>query len=358
VIGLGWWIAVAAATRGFLWYTVVDNHLLNVARARHFPDEDVPLSAVEVLIVAAAGAAPWIIAAGAALVDLVRRRAWRSTDELSWVALGVWVVGVFGLTALSPFRLPHYGLPAYPMLALLAARAWRSPAASRLVAWHAALFAVVGVGAVLLVATGGSGMLTRILGATDVATRKSVATGADAAAPPWEAFVPLFAWTAGIAIVAFVALVVVARARRPAVGGGVVAVAMLAILPAVAVAVGLVSSYRAVRPLALVVRDAWRAGDVLVHEGPLENSGALEWYSGRRPVIVDGRKSVLAFGATLPGAESAFWDRDRLRAGWAAPGRVWLVTTREPGRTAAAELPGAVLVGAAGGRRLYVNRTD
>jgi hypothetical protein len=29
---------------GFLWYTVVDSHILNVARQRVFPDEDVPLS--------------------------------------------------------------------------------------------------------------------------------------------------------------------------------------------------------------------------------------------------------------------------------------------------------------------------
>ena len=34
-----------AADPGFVWYTVVDNHVMNVARRRRFPDEDVPLSA-------------------------------------------------------------------------------------------------------------------------------------------------------------------------------------------------------------------------------------------------------------------------------------------------------------------------
>jgi hypothetical protein len=110
--------------------------------------------------------------------------------------------------------------------------------------------------------------------------------------------------------------------------------------------------------MALEVRDRWRAGDVLVHEGPLENSGALEWYSGHRPVIVDGRRSVLGFGATLAGAAASFWDRERLASAWAGPERVWLVTTRDARRTVAAELRGARLVAAAGGRRLYVNRPD
>ena len=42
-------------------------------------------------------------------------------------------------------------------------------------------------------------------------------------------------------------------------------------------------------------------GDLLVHEGPIENSGALELYSGRRPVLLDARRSVLGIGATYPG---------------------------------------------------------
>ncbi|MCL6639829.1 MAG: hypothetical protein K6T92_00495, partial [Candidatus Rokubacteria bacterium] len=96
--------------------------------------------------------------------------------------------------------------------------------------------------------------------------------------------------------------------------------------------------------------------DLLVHEVPLENSGALEWYAGRRPVIVDGRRSVLAFGATLPGAEATFWTEERARAAWTGERRVWLVTVRAAERGLVRTLPGARLVREAGGRRLYVNR--
>src|SRR5207245_2315177 len=136
-LGFAWWPAVERRTPGFVWYTVIDNHLLNVARVRQFPDEDVPLSVAQFLAVALLGATPWILSAGAALWALVRQRAWRDPRETAWVALGLWAVGGLAITALSPFRLPHYGLPAYFAVALLAARGWESHGGRRLVAAHA-----------------------------------------------------------------------------------------------------------------------------------------------------------------------------------------------------------------------------
>ncbi|MBI2159704.1 MAG: glycosyltransferase family 39 protein, partial [Candidatus Rokubacteria bacterium] len=49
-VALPWYLAVEAGSRGFLWYTVVDNHILNFTRQRVFPDEDVPLGSVEFLV--------------------------------------------------------------------------------------------------------------------------------------------------------------------------------------------------------------------------------------------------------------------------------------------------------------------
>jgi hypothetical protein len=201
-------------------------------------------------------------------------------------------------------------------------------------------------------------VLARVLGSTDVATRKAGVSGAAASMPPLEAFTPLLGWTAIVFLIAAIALAAVTFARRDALAAAVVTLAMLAILPAVASALATVSSHRAVKPLALAVREQWRAGDVLVHEGPLENSGALEWYSGKRPVVVDGRRSVLGFGATRGEAASAFWDAGRLGERWHGSNRVWLVTTRDEARSIVSRLSGARLVAAAGGRRLYVNRTD
>jgi len=355
-LAFGWWALAEYSTPGFTWYTVVDNHLLNVARARHFPDEDVPLGAGEFLLVAVLGAVPWIVPAVASVVRLVRRRAWREPAELPWVALALWAAGVIGLTALSPFRLPHYGLPAYPAIALLAARGWHEAQGRSLAVLHALLFGALAVAAGLAWTTDGSAFMTGVLGTTDVATRKMSVAGAPPPLPPWSAFRPLVGAAAITLAAGGVALAVSAVMRaRTAATYATVATLML-LLPSASSALGLVAAHRAVKPIAELIARQAAPADIVVHEGPIENSGAFEWYSGRRPVIVDGRRSVLGFGATRPEAAATFWDAGRLELAWRGSRRVWVVSGRPPERSVVAQLPGARLVDATGGRSLYVNR--
>ncbi|MBI1963529.1 MAG: glycosyltransferase family 39 protein [Candidatus Rokubacteria bacterium] len=357
VLGVGWWALVELRTPGFVWYTVVDNHVLNVLQARWFPDEDVPLSAPQFLAVALLGATPWVIPAARTVWGLGRRRAWREPAELPWVTLALWAVGVLALTALSRFRLPHYGLPAYFALALLAARGWERPGRG-LVALHAALFAALALACALFWASDGARFVADVLGAADVATRKSAAAGAAAPVPAWEAFRPLVGATALVfaagALGATVCALAWRRLGRPGIAAFVVLATMVGVLPSVAAALSLVSAHRAVRDTGRLVAARAAPGDVVAHEGPLESSGALEWYAGRRPVIVDGRRSVLGFGAGRPEARALFWDEPRLREAWAR-GRVWLVSVRPPARSVAQRLPGARLVAQGGARWLYVN---
>ena len=354
VLGLGWYAAASLATPGFASYTVVDNHLLNVARARRFPDEDVPLSALEFLAVAAVGALPWLAPATAVVWRLVRARGWRDPAEAAWTALALWAIGVFALTAASGFRLPHYGLPAYPAIALLAARGWRDLGARSLAAAHAALFALL-AGVCALGWARGAAALSGVLDATDVATRKAASTGGvvvDA-----TMFVPLLGVSALVFGAGALVLTALALVHRGAVlPAYAVIVTLLLVLPAVAAGLAASAAARAVKSVALEVAVRVKPGDLLVHEGPLENSGALEWYSGVRPVIVDGRRSVLAFGASRPDGADSFWDVDRLGAAWHGPRRVWLVTGRRSDVSLVATLPSPRLVTSAGGRRLYVNR--
>ncbi len=361
VLACGWWAITEWRTPGFVWYTVVDNHLLNVVGARTLPDEDVPLSALEFLTVALAGAAPWVIAAGAAAWSLARRRAWREPRELPWTALTLWALLILGGTLLSRFRLPHYGLPAYFALALLAARGWDEAAGRRLAAAHATLFGALALGCGVLAWGRGAGVMDAILGATDVAARKSTVAGQAPPLPPFAAFRPLLAATGlafalgAIALAAWCAIPG-RRGPRARLAPPFVALAtMLLVLPSAARALDLVATHRAVRGIGRVIARDAGADDIVAHEGPIENSGALEWYSGRRPVIVDGRRSVLAFGAQRPESRDRFWDRTRLRRAWGGERRVWLVSVRAPERSVVRDLPGARLVATAGARRLYVS---
>lgn len=355
VLGFGWWLVVEARSPGFTWYTVVDNHVLNVMRARRFPDEDVPLTALQFLLVAALAAAPWIVAALSEGVSLVRRRAWRDSSELPWLALALWGIAVLGLTALSPFRLPHYGLPAYPALALLAARRWMRPPHRALLVGHAIAFGVIAAGCAVMWRSDGAAFAGTVMGAADVATRKAALAGQTTALPAWEDIRALFGATALVFAAGAGAVAVAAAGRRRLWGVLAVSATMLALLPVVATGLSLVAGSRAVRDLAVDLKGRVGPGDLVVHEGPIENSGALEWYLERRPVILDGRRSVLGFGATRPEAAAVMWDAAEFATAWGGTRRVWVVTGRGPDRSLAARMPGARLVAVSHGRWLYVN---
>lgn len=354
---VGWWIVAEVRTPGFVWYTVVDNHVRNVARTRLFPDEDVPLGPLQFLLVASIAAAPWIVAAAAAIASLARRRAWRDPRELPWVVLALWVLGVFGGAVLSPFRLPHYALPAYPALALLAARAWMESRSRALVVASAVCLAALALVCGIAWRSDGSVFMSTIMETADVASRKTAVAGAPNPLPAWPGFAELLGQSALVfALGTLVAVVVAARLPRlSGIGALPAIVTMLALMPSVAGGLALVSGHRAVRDLGTELRQRAAATDIVAHEGPLENSGALEWYSGRRPVIIDGRRSVLGFGSTLPDVSGRFWDAATLRARWGEAPCIWVVTTRPPQHSVVAGLPGTRLVAQDGERWLYVS---
>lgn len=357
VIGLGWYAAAAATEPAFLWYTVVDNHVLNVARMRQFPDEDVPLSALEFLTAAGFGAFPWILAAGAAVGALVRRRAWRDPGELPWVALAVWAAAVLVLFTVSPFKLPHYGLPAYPALALLAARAWRdaAPRPRGLIAMHLALFALAGAACAWAAAGDGRAFTEAVFGVSDVYSRKEAAWGQPSPYPAWSSLRPLVAWAALVLVAGAVGLAAAAVRRSARAGAWTVAAVMVLLVPVVAIGLAVTSQARAVDVMAAEIRARLGPGDVLVLEGPIENAGAVEFYSGRRPVLLDASRSVLGIGSTFADAAETFWGAPRLVEAWASARPPYLLTTREPDRSIVASLPPDTvqLLFAHNGRWLY-----
>ena len=359
VVGLGWYALASMRNPGFLWYTVVDNHLLNAVQLRRFPDEDVSLSSLEFLLVAGLGALPWTVTAVLEVGQLARRRAWRIAEDIPWVALAVWAVALALVFTLSAFKLPHYGLPAYPAIALLAARWWsrRDERDRRPALWHLAMFALLAavLGAAAL--TDGRAFMETIFSATDVYSRKEAVATQVAPLPAWPALRPLVGRTALVFALGAAALAVTAAWRAGRLAAVAVAATMLAVVPSVGQALALVSTARAVSGMAAEIRLGWQPDLVLVHEGPLENSGALELYSGVRPVLVEGRRSVLGIGSTFPEATETFWAADRLRREWLSSRPILLVTTREPDRSLVARMPrGRVhLLASRQGRWLWSN---
>jgi 4-amino-4-deoxy-L-arabinose transferase-like glycosyltransferase len=363
-IALPWYLAVELRNDGFLWYTFVDNHLLNFARLRAYPDEDIPLGAVQFMGVTVLAFLPWVLSLPWALRRSLKPP-WPDANTRLWALLGLWAVIVVGFFAASPFKLPHYGLPAFPALALLAARAWddciealpgaASPRALMVpvLATFAALSVVLGLAALdrLPLPPGA-------LQSVDVAARNLAARGLVAASSPLEAYLPVLTKSALLFLIATISLAVAAWRRWPAAGVGVTLAAMIAFLPMAGEGMAQFARGRSVRPIteALVRRVA--AGDEIVHEGALENSASMLLALGRPVHVVDGLQSNLAFGATFADARDVFWSVARLEQAWAAPGRCFLVSTVEPSQSVSRALQPLHLIARGGGRWLYSNRPD
>ena len=363
-VGVPWYVAVELQHRGFLWYTIVDNHLLNVTRQRVFPDEDVSLSTLEFLAITAAGFFPWVLALPLAAWRALARP-WRTPQARLWALLAIWVVSILGVFALSPFKLPHYGLPAFPAMALLVARLWdeaieRPAGAPRsFTLLVPSLLTVAGLAvAALLVWRGVLGVSTGAVSLADVSARNMAAQGQPVPTDFIGQFRPLFGSISAIFGLVAAALAMATWRRLPRLGVGAMLAGMLAFLPLSVEGLTLFARARSVRVMTDAVLLRAAPGDILAHEGAVENSASALLRLDRRVQIVNGLQSNLAFGSTFPEARGIFWDGEALARAWGGERRVFLLTGLTLARSVVRDLPpGQVhLLVEGGGRRLYSNR--
>ena len=365
-IALPWYLLVEHRNPGFLWYTIVDNHLLNFTRQRVFPDEDVPLATVEFLVVTAAAFLPWALAAPWAVYRALRRP-WPDATARLWGLLALWAVVVIGFFAISPFKLPHYGLPAFPALALLVARVWdesidAAPNAVRPRTLLVPLLAVFGLAATAC-AVAWAGVLpvpTQTLNSLDVATRNLAARGQSAAAAPLERYSTILASCTLVFALGTMGTAVAVWRRAPGLGVGLALATMVAFLPVSADGMTAFARTRSAETVVDALRRRVGASDVVAHEGALENTGSLLLRLPGPVRVVDGLQSNLAFGATFADARDIFWDSPRLQAAWGGSTRVFLVSGVDPARSVVRGLPGARVhvIARGGGRWLYSNVAD
>ncbi len=366
VLVVPWHLAMELRNPGFLRYLLIDNHVLNVAELRAFPDEDVPLSAVEFLGATALGFFPWSLAAPLALFRVLRPP-WKTGEARVWLLVGLWGAGFLAMLTLSPFKLPHYGLSAFPAMALVVAKAWddalagRAGAPSRPALLVPPLVVLAGFALVGLAAWRGQTLVPPgTLATVDLYSRNLRAQGLRVPFIPQDELRPWLLVTALIFGLGCVAPTVALRRRAAGAGLGVLLAVILAFLPVAARGLTLLAGIRSPRAVTERLERTLGPADVVVHEGALENTGSLV-PAVRRPVrIVNGARSNLAFGATFPDARDVFWSAGRLREAWAGQERIFLVSVVAPERSVVRELSGerVCFLLEAGGRRLYSNRCD
>ncbi len=365
VIAFPWYLLMELKNPGFLWYTVVDKHVLNFFYHRVFPDEDIPLTSLEFLAVTAVGFLPWSLMLPFALTSAFSRPL--GTKEANiWFLLALWVGAVLLLFTISEFKLPHYGLPAFPAMALLVAKVWddalaRKPAASSVHSLLAPGLAIVGmVGAVFFL--GWQGMLdgaqAALLPVADVTTRNLADQGIEAPLIPSHLLKPYLAVAAMSCWFGCIGLAVAMKQRHAGAGLGVLfgVTAMLLLVTAdgfVHFAKG-----RASTAAVAAMKDKLMPKDLVIHEGPLENSGSLVLALNRQVAIVNGHRSNLAFGSTFPEAKHVFWSEEKLKQAWTGSDRIFLVSVINPGKSVVNMLPTEHVhfIETSGRTRLYSNR--
>jgi len=366
VVALPWYMAMEAKSPGFLGYTLFDGNLYGLTRPRTLPEENVPLSSLEFLVVTVLALLPWSLALPWAFARAFQRR-WESAADRLWLVLGLWSAAVLALFVLVPNRLPHSALPAFPALALLVARVWDervegapgAPSARALLVPVLALFTLV-AGVFVAAAVGFLPLPADALSSLDIATRNLTARGQRAPGVPFEAWTPLFYSGAAVFVLGAAALAVAAWRRAVAVGVGVTLAVTIAFLPAVA-ADGMTqfARSRSIRPLTAALLQRLRPGDLVVHEGAIAASASILLVVPRPVRVVNGLYSNLARGA-LPDTRDTFWDSPRFEQAWSSPGRHFLISAVDPARSVVRALPptGVHLIAEAGGRRLYSNLAD
>ena len=347
-----WHVMAAWQDPDLFRFYVVDNQILRFLNLRAFVEDDIPVSTKAFLLLSFIWFFPWG-------VFLFARRPKSPSDSPGLRSIAViWATVVIGFFVLSRSKLEYYALPAFPALALLAGSAWATGRDIGRWLW----IGLPGCAAVGLMALWiGSGLTPdqALNGLAELIVYYRILH--DQGLPfPFPSALPFgFALQGlGLALLVGWALATAFWAKRWHTASFVALVGVAGIIGGL-----IINLLRVVEPhhSAKAVSQAIIATDdnheVIVHEGSLEYSAALPFYTGRRVVVLNGAKGDLDYAFRLPEAHGWFLDGAQFEKLWKGPDRILIVTQLPWERSALAALsPQSVRwVGQYGSRRLYSN---
>jgi hypothetical protein len=118
-----------------------------------------------------------------------------------------------------------------------------------------------------------------------------------------------------------------------------------------------IEPHHSAKSVAAALKQRAHQSEPIVHQGSLEYSASLPFYTGRQIHVLNGRRGDLEFGSRYPEGQGLFLDDAELARLWQGPKRLFLVT-REPGQgDLFAGLSGQPVfhLGRYGSRSLYSN---
>jgi hypothetical protein len=375
VLAIPWHILAAAENPGFIQFYVLDNQLLRFLDRRAFLEDDIPVTTLAFLVLTWLWFFPWSLVFLPALrKTFPEGLSMNRAGERLRLLTGLWAVAVLGFFSASSSKLEHYFLPAIPPLSLLVGALWAESFTDERVSTTRPNFVEgllglrwnLGIGALGCMSVG----VALVMFGDRLTPQALLAGFAELnvyyrilAAQGWEfpfsvaPFVPLVKGLGMVLILGIPAAFIFHCFRLPRLSFG----AFLAVAGAIAALVFkldlLVEPHHSSRDVAKVL-SAWAApDDIIIHEGSLEYSAGLPFYTGRQIRVLNGRRGDLEFGSRDPQARGLFLNDEDLTRLWNNGQRVFLVTRFDRGSSVVGSLPekSVFLLGRYGSRSLFGN---
>ena len=362
-IALPWHLRVAILHADFFRFYVIDNHVLRFLGQRTFVEDDVPLSLTAFLLATVTLFGPWSVFLPAALRNIVDRLRASTPERQTCLFLLIWSGIILLFFALSPLKLEHYGLPAFPALAICIAHYWRDCVRTGLK--RSVWFFIPLSGLILpslLLATRAIPLDSAVetMFSTDVYSRMGEAQGGSYAIQLLDELIPLFQSGGVVLCLGAVSTLVFAIRQSLRIALGCFAVMAILLQGVIGQVYQLTAEFRSAAPLATRILERLHGDDLIIHEGPLENSAGLTFYTGRRVHVVDGQRGDLHFGSRFPEATGLFLGGEDLARLWQDRQRIFFVTERPTDESVLRLVTPQTrhLIGHEGRRWLFTNRPE
>jgi hypothetical protein len=352
-LALPWHALMAWRDPALFWFYVVDNQILRFLNARAFIEDDVPVGTTAFVALSFLWAFPWSVFA-------LARPAASAAPAARWRPLMlVWLAAVVVFFAVSRSKLEYYALPAFPALAVMVGGAWAS--GRDVGRWLAA--GTVGSLAVGAAALWAAAHLTpdgALAGLAELNVyyrilREQGQPLPFASAQPFAALLQAL----GLVLIGGWSMAAVAwwRGRRR-VAFGLVTASGIAIAVLIVQLLHVIEPHHSAAAVSTAITAAAAPTDIVAHEGSLEYSAALPFYTGRRVLVVNGERGDLETASRRPEGRGWFVDTAGFAQRWQDTPRIFLVTQRAPAQSVVAALPpdSVHVLGQYGSRWLYSNR--
>lgn len=338
VLTLPWHLLAVWKNPGFFEFYVVDNQFLRFLNSRDFIEDDVPVTSIGFLLLTFIWFFPWSV-----FLSAVFRKGFPNLalvhppGERLRLLVGLWALTIIGFFSLSSSKLEHYFLPAIPPLSLMVGAVWSeaftAPKPLPGLKWSlvAAAAGCSAVGIFLIIMSQKLTPQAVFTGLAEFNVYYRILKGQGGAFPfpSVSPFVPLVKGLGAILLIGLPLSLLFFCLRRPRTSfvmvlgvAGVIAALVFRLLL-------IVEPHHSARSVALALKAQAHSGEPIVHEGSLEYSGSLPFYTERQIYVLNGKRGDLDFGSRYPEARELFLGDGEFKRLWNGHQRVFLVSRRE-----------------------------